>query len=261
MTYPESAWENRTYVRTTLRLGAEAMIKEEKDFNSPRLGISNIVYGRRTNSNTRVEYLVDTEGDENLGYAIPEKVVLKRWKQKAHPKYRFGGMRLSPNIWRSINMALGSNYSDAFKMSADQIDAKYVKASETLKSMDYPTMVGMKVARLIEGLGLTRFRILMERHNDPLRTNYYGTPDLFLWAVAKSSEIIVYSRFIEVKKPDEPLSKAQLSELHFLKCRLHLKARCFRLKERDTKPPKHLTPPHFSRPKTNSPWLMKDKRK
>ena len=39
--------------------------------------------------------------------------------------------------------------------------------------------------------------------------------------------------FIEVKKPDEPLSKAQLSELHFLKCKLSLKARCFRLKERD----------------------------
>ena len=237
------------------------MIIDEKFFNSPRLGVSNIVYGRRTNSNTRVEYLVDTEGDEKLGFAIPEKVVLERWKQKGHLKYRFGGMRLSPNIWRSIDTALGPNYSEAFEMSADQIDAKYAGAREVLKSMHYPTLVGMKIVKLIEGLGLTRFEILMKRHNDPSRIEHYGTPDLFLWAVTKSTEIIAYSRFVEVKKPDEPLSKAQMSELHFLKCRLHLKARCFRLKERNTKPPSNLTPPHFCMPRSYISTFSEGKRK
>ncbi|MDB9923882.1 VRR-NUC domain-containing protein [Planktomarina sp.] len=215
-------------------------VKVQK-INSPCLGISNIVYGRRTNSNTRVEYLVDSGGDEELGYGIPEKVVLSRWKRKAHSRYRFGGIRLSPNVWRSINVALGSNYSDVFNMSIAQIDAKYAAASEALKSLNYPTMVGMKVVRLMEGLGLKRFNILMERHNDPSRAQRYGTPDLFLWAVAKSSEVMAYSRFVEVKKPDEPLSKDQISELHFLSSRLDLKARCFRLKERKTKHPMQLS--------------------
>ena len=212
------------------------MSVEVQIINSPRLGISNIVYGRRTNSKTRVEYLVDTAGGEKLGYGIPEKVVLSRWKRKAHSRYRFGGIRLSPNVWRSINVALGSNYSEVFKMSIAQIDAKYAAAREALKSLKYPTMVGMKVVRLMEGLGLERFKILMERHNDPSRAQRYGTPDLFLWAVAKSSEVMAYSRFVEVKKPDEPLSKDQISELHFLNSVLEVKARCFRLKERKTKP-------------------------
>ena len=217
------------------------MIIDEKFFNSPRLGVSNIVYGRRTNSNTRVEYLVDSGGDEELGYGIPEKVVLSRWKRKAHSRYRFGGIRLSPNVWRSISVALGSNYSEVFKMSIVQIDAKYAAAREVLKSLHYPTMVGMKVVRLMEGLGLERFKILMDRLNDPSRALHYGTPDLFLWAVAKSSKVMAYSQFVEVKKPDEPLSKDQISELHFLSSRLDLKARCFRLKERKTKHPMQLS--------------------
>ena len=121
-------------------------------------------------------------------------------------------------------------------MSIAQIDAKYAVAREVLKSLHYPTMVGMKVVRLMEGLGLERFKILMERHNDPSRAQRYGTPDLFLWALAKNSEVMAYSRFVEVKKPDEPLSKDQISELHFLNSVLDVKARCFRLKERKTKP-------------------------
>ena len=231
MTKPKPNWDTRAYMRTVLPWGVKAVNIEVEKFKSPSLGISNIVHGRRTNSNNRVEYLVDTEGDEKLGYAIPERVVLLRWKKKIDSRYRFGGTRLSPNVWRSINVALGSNYSTIFKMGAEQIDAKYLRARDALKSVHYPTMAGMKVLKLIEGLGLKRFSILMERHTDPSRTQHYGTPDLFLWALEKSSEVMAYSRFVEVKKPDEPLSIDQISELHFLNCELNLKARCFRLKE------------------------------
>ena len=209
------------------------MCLEVKKFNSPYLGISNIVFGRRTNSDNRVEYLVDANGCKESGYKIPEQVVLLRWKQKVNHKYRFGGMRLSPNIWRSINVALGSIYTEIFKMDIDQIDLKYKVAAQTLRSFQYPTMVGMKVVRLMEGLSLKKFKILMERHNDPSRSDKYGTPDLFLWAIKRNSGVIAYSRFVEVKKPNEPLSKDQISELHFLNG-LNLKARCFRLKERNT---------------------------
>lgn len=230
-----------------MQIGAKMMPITEKMFNSPRLGISNVVSGRRTNSHSRVEYLLDPEGDEDLGYAIPEKLVLHRWRQRTNQKYCFNGMRLSPNIWRSINVALGPNYFEVFKMNADQIHTKYSKASQSLKTLNYPTLAGIKVVRLMEGLGLDKFNILMQRHNNLSRIKHYGTPDLFLWAIAKKSDKIAYSRFVEVKKPEEPLSKDQIAELYFLRCRLQIKSRCFRLKERHYVIPKHLVSP-LSRP-------------
>ena len=228
-----------------MQIGAKMMSVTKKIFNSPRLGISNVVHSRRINSHSRVEYLLDPEGYEDLGYAIPEKLVLYRWRQRTNQKYCFNGMRLSPNIWRSINVALGPNYFEVFKMTADQIHTKYSKASQSIKTLNYPTLAGIKVVRLMEGLGLDKFNILMQRHNDLSRIKQYGTPDLFLWAVAKRSDKIAYSRFVEVKKPEEPLSQDQIDELYFLRCRLHIKSRCFRLKERHSLSPKHLISPLF----------------
>ncbi|MDB2422609.1 VRR-NUC domain-containing protein [Paracoccaceae bacterium] len=85
--------------------------------------------------------------------------------------------------------------------------------------------------KFIKGLGFAKFKVLMQRHNDPTRAQHYGTPDLFLWAIKKGTGKIGYIRFVEVKKPNEPLSQGQKDELCFLKCNLHLKARLFRLKE------------------------------
>ena len=181
-----------------MQIGAKMMSVTKKIFNSPRLGISNVVHSRRINSHSRVEYLLDAEG-----------------------------------------------YFEVFKMTADQIHTKYSKASQSLKSLKYPTLAGIKVVRLMEGLGLDKFNILMQRHNDLSRIKQYGTPDLFLWAVAKRSDKIAYSRFVEVKKPEEPLSQDQIDELYFLRCRLHIKSRCFRLKERHSLSPKHLISPLF----------------
>ena len=64
----------------------------------------------------------------------------------------------------------------------------------------------------------------MNRHNDPARLKIYGTPDLFVWAVSKNSEKIDHVRFIEVKKPREPLSEDQVNELHYLNFDLKVKA-------------------------------------
>ena len=71
----------------------------------------------------------------------------------------------------------------------------------------------------------------MNRHNDPARLKIYGTPDLFVWAVSKNSDKIDHVRFIEVKKPREPLSEDQVNELHYLNFDLKVKARVLRLRE------------------------------
>ena len=232
LTHLEAAWENRTYVRKALRLGAKKMCTLVEQFNSPRLNISNIVYGRRTNEHGRVEYLKDPNARAHLGYAIPEKVVLSRWRQRTHEQYHFGGMRLSPNIWRSINLALGSDYFAMMQMNDEEIDARYSITEVLLRDWNYPTVIGLNVVRLMEGLGFEKFQALMQRHNDPNRDEHYGTPDLFLWALRNDTGKIEYTRFVEVKKPDEPLSQDQKDELCFLKHQLHLKARYLRLRER-----------------------------
>ena len=69
-------------------------------------------------------------------------------------------------------------------------------------------------------------------HCDPNRDEHYGTPDLFLWALKNDTGKIEYTRFVEVKKPDEPLSQDPKDELCFLKHRLHLKARYLISRER-----------------------------
>ena len=81
------------------------------EFNSPALRISNIVHGRR-NVADRVEYMLDPKGQDTSQFEIPEQIVLTRWRQRRSNAYQFGGMRLSPNIWRSIKVALGENWSN-----------------------------------------------------------------------------------------------------------------------------------------------------
>ncbi len=139
------------------------MCTSVEQLNSPRLNISNIVYGRRTNEHGRVEYLKDPNARVHLGYAIPEKVVLSRWRQRTHVQYHFGGMRLSPNIWRSINPALGSDYFSMMQMNDEEIDARYSITEVLLRDWNDPTVIGLNVVRLMEGLGFEKFQALMQR--------------------------------------------------------------------------------------------------
>ena len=55
-------------------------------------------------------------------------------------------------------------------------------------------------------------------------------PDLFIFAFDKETNEIDHCRFVEVKKPEEPLSQVQKVEIVFLRS-LNLKAGVFRLIE------------------------------
>ena len=200
------------------------------EFNSPALRISNIVHGRR-NVADRVEYMLDPKGQDTSKFEIPEQIVLTRWRQRRSNAYQFGGMRLSPNIWRSIKVALGENCSNIERFEATEIDKLYKASAARLKSKKYKAVNGENLLKLVEGLGVTKFNALMTRHNDPDRSKIYGTPDLFVWAISKNNKEIDHVRFIEVKKPREPLSEDQVNELHYLNFDLKVKARVLRLRE------------------------------
>ena len=200
------------------------------EFNSAVLRISNIVHGRR-NVAGRVEYMLDPKGQDTSKFKIPEKIVLTRWQQRKSNAYVFGGMRLSPNIWRSVRVALGKDWSNIERLESTEIDKLYKASAARLKSKKYKAVNGENLLKLAEGLGVTKFNALMTRHNDPERSKIYGTPDLFVWAVSKNSEKIDHVRFIEVKKPREPLSEDQVNELHYLNFDLKVKARVLRLRE------------------------------
>ena len=200
------------------------------EFNSPALRISNIVHGRR-NVAGRVEYMLDPKGQDTSKFKIPEKIVLTRWQQRKSNAYVFGGMRLSPNIWRSVRVALGKDWSNIERLESTEIDKLYKASAARLKSKKYKAVNGENLLKLVEGLGVTKFNALMTRHNDPERSKIYGTPDLFVWAISRNSKEIDHVRFIEVKKPREPLSEDQVNELHYLNFDLKVKARVLRLRE------------------------------
>ena len=201
-----------------------------EEFKSPPLRISNIVHGRR-NVSGRVKYLLDPRGEETSSFKIPEEIVLTRWKKRKQNAYQFGGMRLSPNLWRSIKAALGEDSDNIARMSVTEINKKYESASDRLKEKNYRKVNADDIQKLIEGLGASKFQSLMNRHNDPTRSKIYGTPDLFLWALNSESQMVEYIRFVEVKKPREPLSPDQIDELTYLNFELNLKARVLRLRE------------------------------
>jgi len=200
------------------------------EFNSPALRISNIVHGRR-NVADRVEYMLDPKGQDTSKFEIPEQIVLTRWRQRKSNAYVFGGMRLSPNIWRSVKVALGKDWSNIERLESTEIDKLYKASAARLKSKKYKAVNGENLLKLAEGLGVTKFNALMTRHNDPERSKIYGTPDLFVWAISRNNKEIDHVRFIEVKKPREPLSEDQVNELHYLNFDLKVKARVLRLRE------------------------------
>ena len=200
------------------------------EFISPPLRISNIVHGRRKTEN-RVEYLLDPTGKNRAEYDIPEQIVLKRWRARKHKYHNFGGMRLSPNIWRSIRLVLGEDCTRISKMSDNEINVSYQNVSEEFTAANYKKVSGENILKLIKGIGLAKFQILIARHNDPDRSSIYGTPDLFLWATSKVRKTIKYVRFVEVKRPREHIKAHQKAEIAFLNHELNLKARVLRLIE------------------------------
>ena len=206
----------------------------------PKLPISYLVKGRRTRSDNRVEYLVDLQGLNELSYEIPEKIVLKRWRKRKASKCHYGGMRLSPNIWRSIKEALGTDASSINKMSASDIDQRYVLAKARLDELDYKAVSGENIRKLVEGLAFDKFQCLLDRHNHEGRSHVYGTPDLYLWTLTPKRRDISDFKFVEVKKPNEALSDDQEAELFYLRNTLKVEAILLRLREKTNKPNRKL---------------------
>jgi hypothetical protein len=58
-----------------------------------------------------------------------------------------------------------------------------------------------------------------------------GIPDLFLFGTSQSTGPPTIARFVEVKKPEEPVSTFQIAEIAFLN-QMGLHARVFSLVER-----------------------------
>ena len=209
------------------------------EFNSSNLNISNNAYGRRKYSNHGVQYLIDSGGKKYLEYGTPEQVVLYRWRQRSDYKYVFGGQQLSPNIWRSIRLALGDDVASISKLSLGEIRKRNLAAENALKLAKLPTIPWQIVFGLYEFLGFENFNALMHRHNHPNGFNSYGTPNVFLWVrettrekkTGRRTRKLVHVRFVEVKQPRQQLSRDQKKELLFLNEELKVKACCFRFKE------------------------------
>lgn len=83
---------------------------------------------------------------------------------------------------------------------------------------------------LIQTVGQSRIKAIVDRHNEPSRAERFGTPDLFLFAWLNATGLPTMARFVEVKKPRERISPDQSEEIKFLKS-IGLKARVLRLIE------------------------------
>ena len=194
----------------------------------PSLRISHTVYGRRSTGN-RVEYLVDEAGDQ---YEIPEKVVLIRWRRRKHATYTFSGDRLGPHVWRALAMLLGHDCQHwPTQMTQEYIDAMRAewRSNGTYKEYFNSVPALPTIEALWEICGAVKLQKLVDRH---LADGVFGVPDLFLYARHRTSKQNLMGRFVEVKKPEEPLSAGQHEEIGFMN-EIGLHARCIRLIERE----------------------------
>ena len=206
-------------------------IKIPKAMNSPALHISNIVRGRERRADGRVLYFADSEENGNLQKLIPEQIVLHRWRKRIINNGTCHGFRLSPNIWRSIGLALSNNAVLLKSFDAHCINDRFTNNSQLLEESNFSSPSADNLINLFQILKASQLQDILRRHLDPERSNRYGTPDLFLYAKIQNSNEIFMPRFVEVKKPNEPLSLDQIEEIHFLR-NLDLKARVLRLYER-----------------------------
>jgi hypothetical protein len=195
----------------------------------PSLRISHIVYGRELRGN-RVFYLVDPKGS-GTDKKVAESVVLHRWRRRVFAGFTFSGSRLDPNIWRTLPTVFGDTPKQWQRLSIQDIEVA-IEAHRVNLRAGFATLPGANVLHaLFEVCGASRLKQLIVRHNDPTRQDRFGTPDLFLYATDNSTGKAAIARFVEVKKPEEPLKPDQSEEIAFLQG-LGLHARVLRLDER-----------------------------
>lgn len=205
-------------------------ISDAELISHPALRISSIVTGRENRKN-KVYYHADPKNPDSRKM-IPEKVVLYRWKKRTLNGIKFDGTRLNPKIWRILPDLFGKDYSRWGRLTADDIgkileDKRTSLRQQYIKNLPQPEAL----CALFQSCGIKRLKLIIKRHTDPDRSENFGTPDLFLYASRSDTGRVAYSRFVEVKKPTEPLSKDQKEEILFLQS-IGLHARVLRLIER-----------------------------
>lgn len=202
---------------------------ETEIHRAPALRISHIVYGRE-NTGSRVKYLVDPSGGGDRR-AIPEDVALIRWRKRELSKHVFHGCRLSPNLWRAIGSAYGRDAAAICNLTQDQLETnrQVIQMDATEHNLKVPQLDILKA--LISALGPNKLESVLDRHLDPARSDRFETPDLFLFARKTGEERVAFYRLVEVKKPQERISKGQHEEIAFLRS-IGVPARVLRLIER-----------------------------
>lgn len=194
----------------------------------PALRISHIVHGRLFVKN-RVYYLVDPKGHGDLR-AVPETVVLRRWRGRKFPEHMFSGTRLSSTLWRAVGLALGNDALGLCRMSVESLAASMDEQRTLLRDHHYALPAPAALNALFAVCGPDRLSAILKRHLAPDRGNLSGIPDLFLYAIKTETGLPAIARFVEVKKPEEQVSRAQIDEIAFLNG-LGLHARVLRLIE------------------------------
>lgn len=193
----------------------------------PALRISHIVYKRIAEGN-RVRYLIDPKGIDQTT-AIPEQVVLKRWRRRIFAGHVFKGARLSATVWRAWHATFGM--ANVREMSPERIKRCIETAIPSLKQRHLKLPDAETVWALAQHCDPMAICLLIERHTTKPKGES-GVPDLFLYAVRSDTDQVSIARFVEVKKPQEKLSESQRAEIAFLQTQ-GLHARVLRLNERE----------------------------
>lgn len=177
----------------------------------------------RTNRRGRVYYRLSMDG-EFEHQAIPEQIVLKRWRQLSNNTYTCHGCRLGPNMWRSL--------ADVDFLAVDWLE-QVQRLSRSKASTSYKLPALSSLEALWGCLGGSRLAALQAFGQTMLSKNRFGTPDLFLWVTEKSSNRKLFGSFAEVKRPGEPVSRDQRLMLWAMK-RMGMNATLLRLREVDS---------------------------
>jgi hypothetical protein len=197
----------------------------------PALRISHVVHGRMHNGKNKVTYLVHPAGEGSLR-AVPETVVLRRWRQRRLDGYSFAGSRLSATLWRAVAEAFGDDAESICRLSREALESTAVMTRAVLAGKGHLKLPSAEtLVALFAVCGPSRLKAILGRHLSPEHAGLSGVPDLFLYAVDMKTGRPAMGRFVEVKKPREPVSVVQRAEIEFLRG-LGLQARVLRLIER-----------------------------
>ena len=195
----------------------------------PSLRISPYVYGRTAVRN-RVTYLIDPK-EEGSKMGVPETVVLTRWRQRVFENHRFSGSKLSPTLWRAVAAVYGKNAIKICKLSKEELeDLKKTKGPAFKKLHHFVLPETSILLALFNICGPERLKVLIDKHTSKEHEGRSGVPDLFLFATNIQSGKPSIARFVEVKKPREPVSQDQKDEIELLNS-MGFHARVMRLVE------------------------------